>query len=224
MALALLILLSVLFAVTHIGMSHDPYRSRMIQKLGEKPFMGIYSLVSLITFGGAIWVFAGHRKMGPVLWTLSHWLYPIVYLLMLLAFVLLVFSVVNPSPAGMRPASMEPRGVLRVTRHPMNMGFACFGASHVLANGSLGDIFFFGSLFAVGFFGAYHQDQRMARQKGEPFLAFRKQTSVFPFAAILSGKTRLETGEFNRIVLAGIVVAYVAVILLHQTLFGIRPF
>jgi len=224
MALVLLILLSTLFALTHIGMSHDPYRSRMIQRLGEKPFMGVYSLVSFITFGGAIWVFAGHRKMGPVLWTLSHWLYPVVYLLMLLAFLLLVLSVVNPSPAGMRPASMEPRGVLRVTRHPMNMGFACFGFSHMLANGSLGDIFFFGSLFVVGFFGAFHQDRRLAREKGEPFLAFRNRTSVIPFAAILTGKNRLEPGEFNRVAMAVTVVVFVAVILLHQKLFGIRPF
>ena len=162
--------------------------------------------------------------MGPVLWTLSPWLYPVIYLLMLLAFLLLAFSVVNPSPAGMRPASMEPRGVLRVTRHPMNMGFACFGLSHMLANGSLGDLFFFSSLFVVGFFGAFHQDRRKAREKGEPFLAFQNQTSVIPFAAILSGKTRLETGEFNRIVIVVAVVAYVAVILLHQKLFGIRPF
>ena len=222
--LALLILLSVLFFVTHLGMSHDPYRARLIEKLGEKPFMGVYSLVSFVTFGGAIWVFVGHRGMGPELWDLPAWFIPLVYALMLFGFSLLALSVTTPSPAGMKPGAMEVRGVLRITRHPMNMGFACFGLAHVLANGFLGDIFFFGSLFAVGFFGPYHQDRRKARELGAPYLEFQKKTSIFPFAAIVSGKTRLEPGELNRIVLIGVIVVFVTVILLHQKLFGVRPF
>ena len=67
MGLFLLILLSVLFALTHIGMSHDPLRSKLISNLGEKPFLGLYSLVSLITFGGAIWAFSGQEDAGPLL-------------------------------------------------------------------------------------------------------------------------------------------------------------
>jgi uncharacterized membrane protein len=224
MALFLLMLLSVLFVATHLGMSHDPYRARMVQRLGPRVFMGVYSLVSLVTLGGAIWVFSTHKGVGPYLWTLSGWLLPLVYLLMLAAFLLLVLSVATPSPVGMRPASPEPRGVLRVTRHPMNMGFACFALAHMLANGALGDVFFFGSIFLVGFAGAYHQDQRKAREQDEALLAFREQTGVFPFAAILRGKTRFDAGEFNRLLLIGAVVAYLAAILLHQKLFGVSPF
>jgi len=225
MALFLLMLLSVLFFVTHLGMSHDPYRSRMVQRLGAQVFMGVYSLVSLVTLGGAIWVFATHKGMGPYLWTLPGWLLPLVYLLMLVSFLLLVLSVATPSPIGMRPASLEPRGVLRVTRHPMNMGFACFAFAHILANGALGDVFFFGSIFLVGFAGAYHQDGRKARESGDAsFKAFREQTSVFPFVAILRGKTRFDAGEFSRPLLIAAVVAYVAAILLHKKLFGVSPF
>jgi len=224
MTLGLLILFSVLFAVTHIGMSHDPYRARLVEKLGEKPFLGVYSLVSLVTFGGAIWVFAGNQNIGPVLWTLPGWLYPLVYLLMLAAFLLLVLSVANPSPAGMQPAAMSARGVLRITRHPMNMGFACFGLAHMMANGILGDLVFFGSLFVVGYFGPYHQDRRKAREKGEPYSAFQKETSIFPFAAIISKKTRIEVSELRPIFVGISIAAYIAVILLHQKLFGVRPF
>ena len=224
MALALLILLSTLFAVSHLGMSHDPWRSRLIGKLGEKGFKLVYLLVSLLTLGGAIWVFSGHRGLGPVLWTLPGWLVPLFFLLMLLAFLLFVFSLVTPSPTGMRPAGLEARGVLRVTRHPMNMAFASFGLAHLLANGSLGDLFFFGSFFVVGFFGAYHQDRRLARSKGEPFASFQKQTGILPFAAILAGKTRLAPEEFCRVALAVALAIYLAVILLHRTLFGVVPF
>jgi uncharacterized membrane protein len=224
MALFLLILLSLLFVATHLGMSHDPCRSHLVRRLGPLPFMGAYSLVSLVTLGGAIWVFATHEHRGPQLWTLPCWLYPVVYLLMLLSFLLLVLSVSTPSPTGMRPAPMEPRGVLRVTRHPMNMGFACFGLAHVLANGTLGDVFFFGSIFLVGFAGAYHQDRRKAREHGEPFRNFQRRTSVFPFAAILRGKTGFAPGEMSRPLLVTAVAAFLAALLLHEKLFGVRPF
>jgi len=224
MALFLLVLLSVLFAATHIGMSHGVYRARLIERFGAKPFMGIYSLVALVTLGGAIWVFSTHKGIGPHLWTLSGWLYPLVYLLMLLSFLLLVLSVATPSPTGMMPASMEPRGVLRVTRHPMNMGFACFGLAHLLANGALGDVFFFGAIFVVGFAGAYHQDRRKARERGDAFELFQSQTSVLPFAALVQGKTRLEPGEFSRPLLVAALTAFAAALLLHEKLFGVSPF
>lgn len=224
MELTLLLFFSILFAVTHIGMSHDPLRERLVDRLGPKGFQTVYTIVSLITFGGAVWIFSDNRKAGPVLWTMSHWLYPIVYLLMLMAFVLIVLSMRNPSPAMMLGGKMEPKGILQITRHPMNMGVACFGLAHVIANGSLGDVFFFGSLFVVGFFGSYHQDRRKAREKGEPYVAFQKETSVLPFAAIVQGKTRLEVKGSSIAFLVVAVLAFVSAILFHEDLFGIRPY
>ena len=224
MALALLILFSVLFAVTHIGMSHDPLRARLVDRLGVMGFQAVYTIVSFITFGGAIWIFVGHRKMGPVLWTLPGWLYPLVYLLMLTAFLLLVLSMRNPSPAMMMGGKMEASGVLRITRHPMNMGLACFGLAHVIANGSLGDVFFFGSIFVVGFFGPYHQDRRKVRELGEAYVAFQNQTGVLPFAAIVQGKTKLEAREFSIPFVVIAVLAFVSAIVFHEDLFGIRPY
>jgi uncharacterized membrane protein len=224
MALAMLILMSVLFAVTHIGMSHDPFRARLVEQIGPKGFQGVYTLVSFITFGGAIGIFAGHRNMGPVLWTMPRWLTPAVYLLMLIAFLLLVLSMRNRSPAGMVGGTMEARGVLKITRHPMNMALACFGLAHVIANGSLGDIFFFGSIFIVGFFGPYHQDRRKVREKGEDYVAFQRETGVLPFAAIAQGKAKLEAKDLNIPFTIIAVAAFVAAILFHEDLFGIRPY
>ena len=76
----------------------------------------------------------------------------------------------------------------------------------------------------VGLAGAYHQDARKGREHGEPFEAFRRQTSVLPFAAILQGRNRLEAGELSRPLLIAAAAAYVAAILLHQKLFGVAPF
>ena len=224
MSLFILILLSGLFVVTHIGMSSDPYRKRMVDKLGEWGFKIVYSLVSFATLGGAIVIYAGHKSLGPVLWKTSVWAYPLVYLIMLIGFLLFFLSLVTPSPTGMMPAKSEARGVLRITRHPMNMGFACFGLAHLLANAALGDIFFFGSIFVTGFAGAYHQDRRKAQERGDDFQLFQSQTSILPFAALVQGKTRLDAGEFSKPLLIAAMAAYVAAILLHKKLFGISPF
>jgi uncharacterized membrane protein len=224
MALTILILMSVLFAVTHIGMSHDPFRARLVERLGPKGFQVVYSIVSLVTFGVAVWVFAGNRKAGPVLWTTPLWIYPIIYLLMLLAFLLLVLSMRDRSPAMMMGGKMEPEGVLRITRHPMNMAIAFFALAHMIANGSLGDVAFFGSLFVVGLFGSYHQDQRKAREKGEAYKAFQRETGIFPFAAILQGKTAFVAKELRVPFVIIAVLAFVAAIVVHENLFGIRPY
>jgi uncharacterized membrane protein len=224
MALVMLILMSVLFAATHIGMSHDPLRARLVERIGPKGFQLVYTIVSLVTFGAAVWIFAHNRKAGPLLWPTHVWLYPVVYLLMLLAFLLLVLSMRDRSPAMMIGGKMKAEGVLRITRHPMNMALACFGLAHMIANGSLGDVFFFGSIFVVGFFGSYHQDRRKAREKGEDYVAFQRQTGIFPFAAIVQGKMRLEAKDLSLPLVIIAVLAFVAAILGHQDLFGVPPY
>lgn len=224
MALAMLILMSVLFAVTHIGMSHDPLRARLVERMGPNGFQLVYTIVSLFTFGAAVWIFADNPKAGPVLWTLPHWFYPLVYLLMLLAFLLLVLSMGDRSPAMMIGGKMKAEGVLRITRHPMNMAIACFALAHGIANGSLGDVCFFGSLFVVGFFGSYHQDRRKAREKGAAYTAFQEETGILPFAAVLQGKTRLGPRDLRIPYLVLGILAFVAAIWVHEDLFGVRPY
>ncbi|HUT54261.1 MAG TPA: NnrU family protein [bacterium] len=223
MALVMLIVFSVLFALTHILMSHGGIRAGLVARLGDMPFRGLYSLVSLITLGGAIALFAGQKGAGQVLWNTPEWLHPVVWILVLFAFVLLVSSLATPSPTGMMPAKVEARGILRVTRHPMNMAFALWGLGHLIANGKLGDVFFFGSIFVVGFFGAYHQDRRKARERGEEFKEFQKKTSILPFAAVITGKTKLELSELSVPLPAIALAAFIIVLFLHNKLFGVTP-
>jgi uncharacterized membrane protein len=226
MYLTLLILFSVLFSVTHILLSHGKIRSGLITALrGEWPFRGLYSLISFATLGGAIAIFWGHRQMGALLWELPPIAERVVALpLMLLALVLLVLSLANPSPASMLPGVVEAHGVLRITRHPMNMAFALFGLTHLVGNGFVGDVFFFGQFVVVGVLGAYHQDARKVREKGEDFLQFKRQTSVIPFVAILRGRNRLEAGELGFPLFVIAVAAFVALVVFHGRLFGVALF
>lgn len=224
--LILIIVFSVLFPATHILMSHGKIRDGLVQTVGgELRFRGVYTIVSFLTFAPLVAIWASHRQLGDRLWDLPFWLERAVALpLMLLAVVLLVMMLAAPSPAGMMPGAIAARGILRVTRHPMNMAFALFGLAHMTANGSLGDVFFFGQFVVLGVVGSYDQDVRKARVKGEPYREFMKATSVLPFIAVLTGRTRLKADEVAFPLFLIAVVAFVALVVFHQRLFGVAVF
>jgi uncharacterized membrane protein len=223
MTLTWLIVLSVAFALTHIVLSHRPIRGGLIKVMGEWPFRGLYSMISLVSLGGAGVLFWRNRHIGPLLWELPGWLMLALTIpLMLVALLLLVTSLANPSPAAMMPAAMAARGVLRVTRHPMNIGIGLIGLAHLIGNGWLGDVAFFGSLAVVGLLGPWHQDRRKAVELGEPYQELQKQTSIVPFAAILSGRNRLVLGELKLPLILIAVVLFAVFLYFHGNLFGIK--
>ena len=122
------------------------------------------------------------------------------------------------------PGNLEPRGILRVTRHPMNMGLALFGLAHLAANGAVADVAFFGSFFVLGVAGPYHMDARLGRQRGEGFADFCRQTSVIPFVAIARGRTSFRADEIPfPLFLIGIAL-YVVLVVFHGRFFGVDIF
>ncbi len=221
MILTLIVVFSVLFVATHLGRSHGAGRQGLVDKLGQWPFRGLYSLISFLTLGPAAVLWWQHRHLGPVLWELPWWPERIMAAVLVLFGLLLFFqSLATPSPASMVPAKNEARGVLRITRHPMNMALALWGLAHLLANGTLGDVTFFGSFVVVGVVGAYQMDARLKRQKGEDFTDFCRQTSVLPFGAILRGRNRLAVDELSfPLAVIGIAV-FAALTFFHGRFFG----
>lgn len=221
MILTLIVVFSALFVVTHLGLSHGAIRESLVAKLGQWPFRGLYSAVSFLTLGPAAVLWWQNRHLGPVLWQLDPWVERGVGLvLMLFAIELLVLMLGNPSPASMMPGNNEPRGILRVTRHPMNMGLALFGLAHMLANGTVGDLAFFGMFFVVGVVGPFHMDARLKEQRGEGFAEFCRKTSVIPFVAIARGRTTFSPEEISFPLFVIGVAAYVALVIFHGRLFG----
>ncbi len=221
MILILIVVFSALFVVTHLGMSHGAVRENLVAKIGQWPFRGLYSVVSFLTLGPAAVLWWQNRHLGPVLWEFNPWVERgIALVLMLLAIEFIVLSLANPSPASMLPGNNEPRGILRITRHPMNMGLALFGLAHVLSNGTVGDVAFFGSFFILGLAGPYHMDARLRKQRGEGFAEFCRQTSVIPFLAIIRKRTTFRADEISfPLFLIGVIV-YVILVVFHGKFFG----
>ena len=221
MILTLIVVFSLLFMLTHIGLSHGSIRQGLVDKLGQWPFRGLYSLVSFGTLGPAAVIWWQNRHLGPVLWELPFWPERILAAaLMLFALLLFFQSLATPSPASMAPAKDQVRGVLRITRHPMNMALALWGLAHLLANGTLGDVAFFGSFVIVGVLGAYHMDARLKRTKGDAFVEFCQKTSVLPFGAIITGRNRLVLGEMAFPLALIAVAVFVALTMFHSRFFG----
>ena len=127
----------VLFFVAHIFTTMREARAAVIGRLGEGPYKGLYSLVSLAGLVLIVWGFARYRSDGYIpVWNPPAWLHPIALLLMWLSFVALAAAY---SPAG------KIKGLLR---HPMLAGVKAWALAHLLVNGDLGSIVLFGGFLA----------------------------------------------------------------------------
>jgi len=171
------------FAGGHLVLSSVPVRSRVVRSIGRLPFLGLYSIVAFAFFVPLISTYFAHKHAGPVLWGLGvglalRW---IIYTGMGVAFVLVVASLLRPSPAGVVSGSATPYGVYRITRHPQNMGIALFGLLHLLPNGSAADLAFFGGFALFGVVGSWHQDRRKLALGVPGFAAFYGRTPFWPF-------------------------------------------
>jgi uncharacterized membrane protein len=185
MVVVLIVVLWIAFAVTHMGLSSPSLRPRLLERLGERGFQGVYSLVALALFVPLVWIYAANKQAGPELWALggSPLVQGIVSLGMMVALVIAVAGLVTPSPASMLPGKTEVRGVFRITRHPLFMGMAIFGLMHLLgAEIHAGELFFFGGFVVFPLIGCRHQDQRKLLTGGEDFRRFYEQTPFLPFS------------------------------------------
>ncbi len=218
-------LLWLAFTATHVGLSSVRVRARLVGAVGEPAFLAIYSVIALGIFVPLIWLYFARKHAGDLLWTLPRGplLTSLVYLGMAAAFVLLASAFLQPSPAGMAPASMTPRGVARITRHPLVMSFALFGLVHLLPNGWAADVAFFGGFALFALVGAAHQDSRKVAL-GVPagYADFVRRTPFFPFTGSPAESLR-GLRELSPIAVAVGLGAAFAVRWFHAAWFGGNP-
>jgi uncharacterized membrane protein len=143
----------LLFLGVHsIRIFADDWRSAQINRLGEKAWKGLYTIVSLIGFGLIIWGFGMARATPIVLWTPPHWTRHVTALLMLLAIILLVAAYI---PGNHIKAKIG---------HPMLAGTKTWALAHLLANGNVVDVVLFGAflIWAIAAFVTSRRRDRLA--------------------------------------------------------------
>ncbi|MFQ5514658.1 MAG: NnrU family protein [Myxococcota bacterium] len=172
------------FAVTHIGLSSLRLRPLVVARLGERGHQAVYSLLALSIFIPLVGLYFGNKHAGPWLWQLprGRLLEGILYVGMAFAFVMVTAALGRPSPAVLPTGPGQARGIYRITRHPLIMGFALFGALHLLPNGAASDVAFFGGFVVFALLGCGHQDRRKLALGNPVFREFHAATPFLPFA------------------------------------------
>jgi uncharacterized membrane protein len=195
-----------------------PLRVRLVGMLGEGPFRGIFSLLTIV---GLVWfVFAYRAAPWTPLWPTIPALGYLALVLVFLAFLLTVVGSGPMNPTTTKPYRMIDNklpvyGITRVTRHPRLCGVSLWGIAHLLVNGNLAALIMFGTLLVTAVNGMVSIDRKRRHALGRLWDEFAAQTSRLPFAAILAGRTRFEISEFRAWQIALAVVLFASVLWLH---------
>jgi uncharacterized membrane protein len=221
-----LLLAGLFFIAVHIGVSGTMLRDRLVAAIGERGYMIAFSVASL---AGIIWLVAGYKAAPYVdLWGQPNGWKLVADILMLPAFMLVIIGLATPNPTSVAQgnlATQAPAGIVCVTRHPFLIGVGLWATLHLIANGDLASLLFFGAILVVCVAGPASIDAKRRRALGATtWDAFARRTSIIPFAAIASGRNTLDAGQIGwwRIGLG--VLAYVLFIGGHSHIIGVSPF
>jgi uncharacterized membrane protein len=221
----MLVLAAAVFLATHY-VSSTPLRSGLVAVLGEKAYLGLYTLISLATLGWMIWAYI---KAPYVRWWVGDEFKAWAIVLMPVALLLVVIGGMTRNPSAVRQESLlrslgEPRGILRITRHPLLWGITLWALLHVIVRGDAASAVFFGGFAFLAISGTMLQDARKSTAIGADWQRFTSVTSNVPFVAIIQGRNRFVFEEIGwKKVLIGLAV-YLVLVFLHPYLFGARAY
>lgn len=176
-----LIAANAAFVGTHFLMSH-PLRAPLVRMLGDMGFQIAYSLVSFATLA---WVYFAFKAAPPADLPGSGdtgWI--VATILALPAMVLFAGSLVGnpalPTPDAEKQARAAPKGVFKVTRHPMMWGFALWALSHMVLFWSMRTMITAFAMGVLALLGAHLQDRKKEVLMGEAWEMWERKTSFWP--------------------------------------------
>ena len=148
--MSLLVTGLVLFLAVHLIPSAPPLRAALVERLGAKPYRGVFSAVALLSLVAVVWGFS--RSSLEEVYVPPAWGHQAAMILVPIALVL--FAAAN-----------MPTRIRAVVRHPMLLGLLLWAFAHLLSNGEIRSVVLFGgfALFAV-----VEIVSAVARGKGPP--------------------------------------------------------
>jgi uncharacterized membrane protein len=222
-----LIAASAFFLLIHFGVSGTRLRDVLVARIGAGPYRGAFALASLV---GLVWMSSAYGRAPTVdLWGQLTGLRPLAFVLVLVAFLSAGIGLATPSPTqvGMESKLAQGtdivRGIVRITRHPFLWGVGLWAFVHLIVNGDVASLIFFGSLLLLALVGTTFIDAKRRRSFGDQWSRFIQATSNFPFIAIATGRNQLgaalrEIGILRPVIA---IAAYVMVLIFHGRLFGV---
>lgn len=183
-----LIAANAAFVGTHFAMSH-PLRAPLVRMLGAGGFQAVYSLVSLATLAWVYFAFlaappADLPGSGEIGWIVAS-------AITLPAMILLAGSLFGnpalPTPMAEAQARTAPRGVFKVTRHPMMWGIGLWAISHLVLLWSTRTMVTALAIGILALVGARLQDGKKAALMGDAWAEWSSRTSYWPRLTQLPG-------------------------------------
>jgi len=221
-----LIAASAFFLLIHFGVSGTRLRDLVVARMGEARYRVVFALASVV---GLIWMSRAYARAPAVeLWGQLVGLRFLAFALVLVAFLFVGIGLATPSPTrvGMESKLAQDadiaRGIVRITRHPFLWGVALWALVHLIVNGDLASVIFFGSLLLLALGGTASIDAKRRRMFGDAWSRFAQATSNIPFAAIATGRNQLRPAlrEIGILRPAIAIAAFALLLALHGRLFG----
>lgn len=217
------------FLALHLAIAGTRVRDRIAGVIGERAYMGLFSLASL---GGIVWLCISYngaqREPDRLYWVAPAGLAHLAPLVMIVAFLFAVIGLATPNPtAAMAEGLLDKpdtlKGMLRITRHPFLWGAMIWAAAHIAVNGDKASIIFFGTFLVLAALGTLSIDEKRRRKLGAKWEWFSGATSNLPFAAIVAGRNRLAIGEIGWWRILAALIVFGAIFYGHLWLFGVSP-
>lgn len=185
-----LVIACIAFVGMHFLLSH-PLRRPLVARIGEGPFLGLYSLVAFATFAWIAYAFYMAPKSAPLWAGFDDGPWLVATVLMLIASILFVGSMAKnpaaPNPEGAHDLDRPATGVFAITRHPMMWAFSLWGISHIIVRPTDANIVLCIAIVVLALIGAALQDRKKGRLFGDAWRTWEGRTSYVPFARQFSG-------------------------------------
>ncbi len=141
---------TALLGVHSVSIVAPGWRDTMRARLGEGPWKGLYSLISIVGFALLIVGYGAARAQAEMLYVPPAWLRHVAMLLLVPVFPLLL-------------SAYLPGRIKSAAKHPMLLAVKLWAAAHLLSNGSVADVLLFGGFLAWAVADRISMKRRVAR-------------------------------------------------------------
>jgi len=130
-----------LFFGIHV-LTSTPLRAAFVGMIGEKPYKGVFSLISLIGLGLIVWGF-GLSRSGPdsarIVFNPPEWSISVTAVFVAVGLVII--------------GAKYGKGYIRkIVRQPMAVGIAFWATGHLFSNGNLSEVMLFGGFLTYAIY------------------------------------------------------------------------
>ena len=214
------LLIAILFFVgIHIVVSGTALRGVVVDLIAERVYAVLFSLASVGGLLAMIWTYVETPYVEVWLVPELRWI-PVGAMPFSLLLAVGAFTTSTKGGAAATDTGDPIRGVYAITRHPFLWAVALWSAAHLIANGDVGSILFFGGFLLLALLGPALIDRKNRRKGDKAWSGLAAHSSALPLAAAIRGRARVSLADLGWWRLGLTVLLYVVVVGAHPHIFG----